>query len=341
MKIANNAYDIESNGALMSFHLPKERLLVDRRWEGNTGIGRYSRELIPRISGLVDDYLEGGNPVSLKQMGLSFIRGQRFANFYSPGYVPLFGVSRQLITIHDLILLEPEIRDKSKFLFFNQIILPRIKDGSVQVITVSKTSRQAISDWASISEENIVIVPNGLSAGMLQIGNELSIVRSERSLVFVGNMKKHKNFRLFAEAVNLLRDSWKVRLVGPNLDRDLIDKRHEVLTYWNISDYELGSIYNDSSILVNTSSHEGFGMSFLEGGYLGCKIVHLGVLPTVRDILGEDTFHTKGSYSPDHLADLIVQVSREPGVPKVRENLARDYSWEKSGRILIDILTKL
>lgn len=325
----------------MRFHVSKEGLLTDRRWEGNTGIGRYSRELIPRISRLVDGFLVGGNPLSFKQLGLSFFRGQSFANFYSPGYVPLFGASRQLITIHDLILLEPEIGNKSNFLFFNKLILPRIKDGSVKVITVSKTSQQQISDWASIGKENIAIVPNGLSVGMLQVGKELSIVRSAKSLVFVGNMKKHKNFRLFAEAVNLLPGSWKVHLVGPDINRDLIDKRHEVMTYWNISDHELGSIYNDSSILVNTSSFEGFGMPFLEGGYLGCKVVHLGVLPTVKDILGEDTFHTQGSYSPDDLAELIVQVSREAEVPKVRKYLAREYSWEKSGRILIDILTKL
>ena len=107
----------------MTPHVSKQRVLVDRRWEGNTGIGRYSRELIPQISSLADGYLEVGNPVSVKQMSLSFFRGRHFAKCYSPGYVPIFGVNRQLITIHDLILLNPQIGDKSKFIFFNRFLL--------------------------------------------------------------------------------------------------------------------------------------------------------------------------------------------------------------------------
>ncbi len=322
----------------MKFQKSADSLLVDRRWEGNTGIGRYSRELLPKISSFTAGYLSYGNPVSIKQMGVSIIRAQHFAKFYSPGYVPILGLKRQLVTIHDLILLEPEIGSNSKQIFFNRIVLPRIKDGTVRVVTVSKSSQEQIADWASIEKENISIVPNGLSAEIIEFAGKACINRVERTLVFVGNMKKHKNFWLFAEAVNLLPGSWTIRLVGPGLNVGLIDARHQVQSYWNISDSELAHIYANSSILVNTSSFEGFGMSFLEGGYLGCKIVHLGVLPTVVDILGKDTFHTRGSFSAKDLADLILEVNSMPESHNVREFLARDYSWEKSGKILSEIL---
>lgn len=316
-------------------------LLVDRRWNGNTGIGRYSRELIPRISPLIAGYLDDGDPVSMKQMGLSLIKGCRFTKFYSPGYFPLLGNIRQFITIHDLILIKPEIVGISKSIFFNKIVLPRIKDGQVQVITVSKSSQQEIAEWANIESENISIVPNGLSLDIIQAGKKLAIYRPPKSLVFVGNMKKHKNYLLFVEAVNMLPGSWNINVVGPNLDSHLLHTRHNVQSYTNITDRELAQIYARSSILVNTSSYEGFGMSFLEGGYLGCRIVHLGVLPTVEEILGQDSFHTGGSNSAKDLSDLIDQVSRENQIHESRRFLADTYSWDTSSQILKRTLSDL
>jgi len=323
----------------MKFNQLTGNLLADRRWVGNTGIGRYSRELIPRVSHLIDGYLDGGNPISIMQMGASSVKGLQFAKFYSPGFVPLLGTKYQYITIHDLILLDSAFGSRSKFLFFHKVVLPRVKHGMLKVITVSKASQRDISEWANISKEEISIVPNGLSNQILEAGSRISDVRHKQSLVFVGNMKKHKNFMLFADAVNLLPGSWKVYLVGPNLSAALIDKRHEVYSYWNISDHELASIYANASILVNTSSREGFGMSFLEGGYLGCKIVHLGVLPSVKDILGEDAFHTQGSYSSRNLADLINHVSKATEQPKVREFLSTEFSWENSAKLLAETLS--
>ncbi len=334
--ISRNEIDVD-----MTFYQISGNLLVDRRWVGNTGIGRYSREMIPQISFLIDGYLDGGNPISLMQMGASSVKGLQFAKFYSPGYVPLMGIKRQCITIHDLILLDPAIGNRAKFLFFNQLVLPRIKHGMLKVITVSRSSQKEIAEWANISKEQIAIVPNGLSSQILEAGRSMPDFRHKRSLVFVGNMKKHKNFSLFTDAVNLLPGSWKITLVGPQLSVAHIENRHEVKSCWNISDRELASIYANSSILVNTSSLEGFGMSFLEGGYLGCKVIHLGVLPSVQEILGEDSFHTDGSYSPRDLADLISYVSEETTQPNVREFLTAEYSWKNSGKILAKILSDL
>ena len=323
----------------MKFPPQNYGLIVDRRWEGNTGIGRYSRELIPRISKIVDGYLDGGDAVSLKQLVLTSLNGRNINNFYSPGYVPLLHSKNQLITIHDLILLKPEIVGAKKKFFFNKVVRPRIKDGIVQVNTISESSQREIAEWADIKEENIFIVPNGISQAILAKGKRLNVIRPSKSLVFVGNMKKHKNFQLFVNAINLLPGSWEINIVGPNMDIHCIHKRHQVNSYSNIPDIELAEIYSKSSILVNTSTYEGFGMPFLEGGYLGCKVVHLGVLNTVQEILGSDTFHTGGSHSPMMLADLIDQVSKENQNHVVREYLAKRYSWDVSGNLLKRVLT--
>ena len=323
--------------------LPPEKtgLIVDRRWEGNTGIGRYSRELISRISTIIDGFIDGGIAVSPKQMVLTTLHARHFKNFYSPGYVPLLANKCQVITIHDLILLKPEIVGARKSFFFNKILLPMIRDGIIRVNTVSELSQKEIAEWADIDREHVFIVPNGLSNEILAKGKNIDSIKPAKSLVFVGNMKIHKNFRLFVDAVNLLPGSWEINIVGPKMEIQLIHGRHQVKSYSNIPDIDLAEIYSKSSILVNTSTYEGFGMPILEGGYLGCKVVHLGVLHTVEEILGADSFHTGGSHSPIVLAELINQVSQENQGHAVREYLAKKYSWDLSGNLLKNMLSNL
>lgn len=325
----------------MSNSFSKRKLLIDSRWSGNHGIGRYSRELIPRISDLSDGILCSGNPLGPGGISLGSLFGRGFSTFYSPGYAPLIGVNTQIITMHDLILLQPEIVKKPQYLFFNRFILPRIKSGNLKVITVSSASQDQIASWARIDLSEIPIVPNGLSQEIIDEGKSFSANRERQSLIFVGNLKKHKNFNLFVQTVNLLPGSWKIVLVGPGLNSRDIAERHEVETYWNISDRDLAMLYNKTSLLVNTSNFEGFGMPFLEAGYLGCQVVHLGVLPTVTDILGEDSFHTRGSSCPHDLADLIFEVSKKTYEPRIRRFLSEKFSWTKSAEILRNELTKV
>lgn len=316
----------------------KKNLIVDRRWLGDTGIGRYSRELLPRISALSEGYLDDGNPVLISEMARSYIQSRDFQRFYSPGYIPLPGAKSQVITIHDLILLRPNTGSVSKRLFFNKTVLPRIRDGHIKVVTVSRASQKEIAQWANIEDHEIPIVSNGISKEILLAGKNVNFERAPKSLVFVGNMKSHKNFGLFIDAVNSLPGSWSINLVGPGLNSTQIDDRHRVASYWEITDTALAEIYLKSSILVNTSSFEGFGMSFLEAGYLGCRVVHLGVLPTVKEILGTETFHTQGSYLASDLADLIVEVSKKSLKYQIRQHLGELYSWDISGKRLESIL---
>ena len=324
------------------FELLNKRYLADRRWSGLTGIGRYSRELLSRISFFVDGYIDGNNPTSFLEIlrGLGYYGKQNV--IYSPGYMPLLGARNQFITIHDLILLRSGVGKKNSKAFFNVLIKPRVKDGSIRVITVSEQSRLEIAEWVGFCPSRIEVVKNGLSSGILRASNSNMNNRIKRSLVFVGNMKKHKNFQLFAAAVNLLPGTWFISLIGPDLDSTVFNNRHQIQKHYGISDAELAKIYLQSEILINTSSFEGFGMPFLEAGYLGCRIVHLGVLPTAFEILGNDSKHTYGSMNPAVLSDVIINTSSEimdlPFEPKL--HLANDYSWDKSAQHLGNILLK-
>lgn len=307
-------------------------LLVDRRWQGNTGIGRYSRELIPYLSALVGGYLDEGNPVSIKELIKGFFSGRGFDNFYSPGYVPIYGMNRQLITIHDLILLERGIGRIHQKIYFNLYLRNLLRFGKIRVITVSHSSRERISNWARIPLNQIEVISNGISESILKAGENLDFLPRGRTLMFVGSLKPHKRFDLFVDAINLLEEHCCIILVGPNINRHTISDRHTVRHLQNVSDEVLAKCYLETDVVVVTSIHEGFCMPVLEGSYLGCKIVDLGVLPTVKEIIGNSSFSTNGSLEAKTIAREIERALLAPRklLEIDRQLLADRYNWEKS-----------
>ncbi len=326
----------------MEYRNTEKKLLVDGRWTGNSGIGRYSRELISRIFHDTVFLLDRGNPVGKLNLFLSFFRFIRFDIFYSPGYVAFFGARMQLITIHDLILLNHLIRNTHHRIYFNMILRPRIRQGKIRILTVSLYSQEVLSKWAGIPVGEIGLVPNGISKEILDAGNFVNSNHRGRSLIFVGNNKPHKRFDLFTAAVNLLDSPCSITLVGTGLSGENISDRHSVKVIKNVSDEILARLYLESNIVVVTSIYEGFCMPVLEGSYLGCKVVHLGVLPTIHEILGESTFSSLGSLEPLEIARVIEHAFDSPGkiTDAQRFELAEKYDWDSSGIILRKILQK-
>ena len=316
-------------------------LIIDRRWQGHFGIGRYSREIIERLEGISNGYLDGSIPTSKNEILKSLIQPKRNFKLYSPGYMSSFSYKNEILTLHDLILLKKSYGSTNVRLYFNRYLKPRILDGAIKILTVSKTSALEISDWANVPLSSIEIISNGLSKTILNYSQLGTVARKKRSLMYVGSMKEHKNYDLFVEAVNGLTGKWEVNVVGADLQMNGYNSHHDVKKHVNISEKQLVKLYLSSDMLINTSSYEGFGMPILEGAYLGCKIIHFGVLPTVREMLGRNSFHTNGRISAKHLA-MVINSTCEIEYSMNKEfarNLELKYSWDKSATKIRRILT--
>jgi glycosyltransferase involved in cell wall biosynthesis len=314
-------------------------LYFDSRWFGNNGIGKYSTELSRiTIPGQVV-FATGSHPTRLREMCRPLFNIGKTDISYSPGYIARPFLRFQVITIHDLILLEPKIGTYFQRMYFNLFLKPRIRQRRIRVITVSQYSRNKIADWAEISAQSIDVIPNGISAEILKAGESLDALPRGRSLLFLGSLKPHKRFDLFVKAVNLLEESYSIILVGSNLNGDEISNKHSVKLLQNIDEVDLAKAYLESNVVVITSSFEGFCMPVLEGAFLGCKILHLGVLPTVKEILGDASFSTFGSLKPEDIAREISTATYASNklAELDRRELAEKYSWNKSRRMLIQL----
>jgi glycosyltransferase involved in cell wall biosynthesis len=309
---------------------------------GKNGIGRYSHEIGRRINSESIEFITGGIPTKLHTM-FPIYRNLDYTKLsYSPGYIPLPRFKRQIITIHDLILLKRSMGSTLQRLYFNLYLKPKIRNGYIKVVTVSESSRRELARWAQISCVDISIVSNGLSEALLRAGKILVRERRGRSLIYVGNNKPHKNFGLLIDATKYLKDEWRIILVGSDLDKNSIPNWHKVECHSNISDEKLASLYLESDLLVTTSLFEGFCMPVLESAYLGCKVVHLGVLPTVPEIIGDSSFSTDGSTSPEVLAETIMHAheSSFKMSESSRKELAARFNWDKSAQVVKSMLSE-
>ena len=315
-------------------------IFFDNRWSGNNGIGRYSKEM-SLIANLVQiKFINGAHPTKLFELFKPVFHREKTDIYYSPGYIARPFFNSQIITIHDLILLESGIGNLVHKIYFNFYLKPRVKSGKIRVVTVSEHSRRNIAEWAGLPLTKISVIPNGVSKEILRAGVTLNPKPRGKTLMFLGSMKSHKRFDLFVESINLLVEPYSIILVGPDLNVAKIAERHFVNHLENVTDVDLARAYLESNVVVVTSQYEGFCMPVLEGSYLGCKILHLGVLPTIREIIGESSFSTFGSTNPADISrEIQFAVNSKPRLSEQdRRNLVKKFNWENSRNKLKDIL---
>ena len=316
-----------------------KQLSIDSRWSGNFGIGRYSRELSRRLEFPSKTFVKGLIPTAPSEIlrGASIFKSKKV--FYSPGYIPQINFNQQIITIHDLILLESGIGSKMENIYIRAILKPLISLAKIKILTVSENSRTEISMWLNINKEDIEVIPNGISTDFLSFGNLDSGLQRGKTVMFVGNSKKHKNYGLFIDAINELGDSWEIILVGQDLETGKINPKHKYFKFNDISDYDLSLLYLRTNVLVVPSLYEGFSMPVLEGSFLGCKIVHLGVLPTIKEIIGDASFSSEKN--PQALASCIELAANSNSKlsEQDRLDLPNRYSWDRSAAKLKKILS--
>ena len=266
------------------------RLLVDDRWFGSTGIGRYANEILVRAPpGSVIEHLSKTwaikNPVSPLLLGLEVNRRQPDL-FWSPGFMPPMNCELPfIVTVHDLIHLK--YGSRLQVFYYNNVIRPLLKKAEY-VFTVSEYSRNEILNWTGLPPEKVVSIYNSVSSGYAEIGTKFS--PGYPYLLYVGNKRHHKNLNRLLEAFARadLSDDIKLVFTGEatielsNLaDKLNISDRLAFLGLVNEDD--LPSIYRGAVAVMLVSLYEGFGIPLIEGMACGVPVLasHSSALPEI------------------------------------------------------------
>ncbi len=321
----------------MSARATRGAPLVDGRWFGPTGIGRFAREVVARLPGI--DLLEGGlrrlHP--LEPLWLSGVLAHRRpAAYLSPGFnPPRWSPVPFAFTIHDLIHVRfPAEATAVRRAYYELVVRPAAHRARC-VLTVSEHSRRDILEWSGLPEDRVVVVGCGVGDSFRPTGPARALDRPH--LICVSNRFPHKNLpRLIAAfaRARLDRDLLLVLVTDPDqaLRRAVADLGigDRVVFRGGVDDGELAALYRGAVAAVCPSLFEGFGLPALEAMACGTPVV-CSDRTSIPEVVGRAGLYVDPG-DEESIAGGLERIATDRAL---RERLSRDglaraalYSWD-------------
>lgn len=298
------------------------QLWIDRRYTGHHGISRYASEVLGRLTTTGITLPVESSPTSPRGMidsGWSVPQGDDL--IYSPGFGTGRSTARQLLTIHDLIHLRGKgMKAAAQRLYYEKAVKPAIQKCG-HVLTVSRTSADALADWLDDDTVQIHNLGNGCSDSFTTEGPTRQ--SDPPYLLYVGNSKPHKNAEVLFRALRLL-DEFELIVVSSDraeftrfaLENGVIDR---VTVLSGVDDERLASYYRGAIALLFPSLIEGFGLPALESIRCGTPVIFFAGCESVAEIVGDCGLAVQDHSSATEFAASI----------RVANNISwsRDRSW--------------
>jgi glycosyltransferase involved in cell wall biosynthesis len=309
------------------------QLIVDDRWRGEHGIGRFATEVVGRLNRPWRSLGGESSPTAVTD----WFNGKRLRlrsneTLYNPGFNAGFTRARQVLTIHDLIHLQiPTERSWAKTIYYNTIVRWAVRRAGV-VITVSAASASAVKDWLKSASVRIVVVGCGRSDAFTIVGRETEFERP--TFVYVGNLKPHKNVDVLLGALTL-RPSYRLVVVTSDIDeaRQRISAAglsDRVSVRSSVPDVELAEIYRGAAGALQPSLLEGFGLPVLEAMSCGTRVAFWAGCESVREICAGTGVEVKSSTDAPEWAIALDQLieAREAGRLNMPASWQTRYEWD-------------
>ena len=259
---------------------------------------------------------------------------------------PVF-YKNKICVVHDIAYERfPQTFDW-KFRLFYKFLIPKILKNSRKIMTVSKFSRNEISQLYGIQSDRIDIVYNSVNTTFKNIRTE----NKEKYILAVSSLHYQKNFHSLIEAFDGLGDeNIKLFLVGEinknftNLNLlEKIKNNTNIIFIGRVSDEELTRLYSNAICFVFPSFYEGFGIPPLEAQSCGCPVICSNAA-SLPEIYGDSVVYFN-PYNVEDMRGKIQMVLNDENLQnelraKGFENIKR-FSWEESAQKIINLVNKL
>ncbi len=286
------------------------KIAIDARMIQMSGIGTYIKALMGHgiydiALGDVNDILKYDANVKVinysdkiygagEQLHFPFkeLRKSGADLLHVPHYnVPVFYRGKLAVTVHDLthLVLPQFLPNKAAYLYAKFLIGYAVRKAEV-VFTVSENSKRDILRFYNIPEDKIAVVYNAVDSRFVHRDREdvsylfdkYNIPRDKKVIMYVGNLKPHKNLPRLLEAYSKMngREDTCLVLVGKAFDSEDLTPQIKALGIEDsviktgiIVDNELVDFYNLADLFVFPSLYEGFGIPPLEAMACGTPVV--------------------------------------------------------------------
>jgi len=355
-------------------------ICIDCRMIDSSGIGVYLRECLPYffISGnnfiLLGDikrlncYLSKPNvtiikciikPFSFKELLFFPRKTAKQINKADIFYSPYFNIPQSVkipvfSTIHDIIFPDmPELASKiglaARMWFYR-----RAYKKSQKIYTVSEFSKSRIQYHLG-GKKPVIVTYSAIRPMFLEYRANRRNLQKTRTIVFVGNIKKHKGLDILLDAFILARNesakdapclTHRLVIIGSKdnfrtFDNAILKKIEslgaEAVTFTGfISDEKLMEYLSEAALLVQPSLYEGFCLPPLEALVLGTNAL-ISDIPVLKEIYTgyPVTFFRSGDITD--LKEKIMELTndKQAASPVLSDDLLLKYTFEKTVSVIL------
>ncbi|MBP2032216.1 glycosyltransferase involved in cell wall biosynthesis [Clostridium algifaecis] len=261
--------------------------------------------------------------------------------FHSPSFVASpFIKTKMIMTIHDLNHLRfPKYYSPFHKYYYKYIVKPSALKCK-KILTVSEFSKNEIVDWLKCDRDKVVVTYNGVDNRFKYIDDNDKLIKVKNKynlpnkfILYIGNLKPHKNVRTLIRAMSLVDNDIKLVING-KINEPLM----EVINTYNlkskirfigyVDDEDLPILYNLANVFIFPSLYEGFGLPPLEAMACGCPVIvsNTSSLPEVVGDAGEK-FEAEDY---EKLAELIKKVLDKSCDKQKLIERSKLFNWEKT-----------
>jgi glycosyltransferase involved in cell wall biosynthesis len=322
---------------------------IDARMINNSGIGVYLGNLITSLSDkyqlmLLGNYSEINKSVALVNAKVIECRSSIYSLkeqaelplnipesdlFISPHYnIPLLPVKakKRLVVIHDVNHLAFYDKLSLSKKLYAKVMINRALRLSNCVMTVSEFSKSEIIKYTSQEPDKIKIVHFGINEEKIKEnllseiveGTKKELNLPDQFLLFVGNVKPHKNLISLLKAFEILlqkRGDYKLVIAGKKEgfiteDREVFNfiesnplLKENILFTGYLENKKLFGIYKLASAFVFPSLYEGFGIPPLEAMACECPVIASNAA-SIPEVCGDSVLYIN-PYDPADIAEKI------------------------------------
>lgn len=343
-----------------------DQVLVNARYLHHrvSGVQRYAHEVVSRLGQRVNLFSpkRGGTGVFghiWEQVILPLEIGKRNL-LWSPANTGPLTTQNQVVTIHDLCVIDhPEWFDP-KFSAWYRFLLPRLAERVIKVITDSDYSRERILELFSLQKDRVVAIPLGVDTRFRPTPQEyIDVARSKYGiekdyLAVIGSLQPRKNLTRLFQAWKQIHTNYKslqLVVVGSTghtfRDAGFIELPRGVNLTGYVKDTDLPMIYSGALAFVLPSLYEGFGLPLLEAMACGTPVIcsNTTSLPEVVANAGI----LVDPYDPKAIAYGIQQMVEDHKLRNEFHQLglkrAKQFTWEKTAdeiwKVLLEAKEKI
>lgn len=315
-----------------------------------SGVERYATEITNRYTGHLR--LVGPGRVTAPSLGHlweQFVLPTRLAKgelLWSPANIGPLAVTNQVLTLHDISVLEHPEWFQPLFARWYRSVLPVLVRRVRRVLTVSEYSRQRILKMLGVSPEKVIAIPGGVDLQRFRPSSDAEVERVCRRynlagdyLLFVGTLEPRKNLSFLLEVWGLIHPEFphmELAIAGGSVPHFAtlppIPDSPGVHFLGYVPERDLSALYSGALVFLLPSLEEGFGLTALEAMACGTPVIasNAGALPETLGIAGMLIDPRETLSWADALYRLLIDKGYWQEFWRLGLERACQYSWERT-----------